>query len=128
MFKSLTRYSFFVIVLVIISFLIIRANNGIDIEYHKNIVAEYSTDSAISYYETLLDESETTRLDKESFYINSELAALYRMKADFSTALDFDLRALKIAESLKEDYLLGSANNNIGINHYRNNFWLLQIF
>jgi signal transduction histidine kinase len=121
MYKGIKRYSFLVIVFVISSFFIVRANTGIDIESHKNIVAEYSTDSAISYYKVLLEESEITKLDKESFYINSELASLYRIKADFSTALDFDLRALKIAESLKDDYLLGSANNSIGIDHYRNN-------
>lgn len=63
-----------------------------------------------------------TRLQVDAyilFKMNSRLGDLYRLQADFSGALKCDLNSLKLAESLQDASLIGSANNSIGIDYYR---------
>jgi signal transduction histidine kinase len=53
------------------------------------------------------------------FKMNSRLGDLYRLQADFTSALKCDLQSLKLAESFEDNALKGSANNSIGIDYFR---------
>lgn len=80
-----------------------------------------STDSAITYYSKILKVSEKAKSSSEIvFEINARLGELYRIKANFSSALKFDLESLRIAEKNNNIILVGRANNNIGTDYYRN--------
>lgn len=94
-------------------------NQKVDIESIRDLTANYSTDSAIVYYVSVLESIDASEKHLQ-FDIYSDIASLYRLKADFAKALDYDLKALETAESIADNGLLGSANNSIGINYYRN--------
>lgn len=94
-------------------------NQKVDIESVRDLTANYSTDSAIVYYVSLLESIDASEKHLQ-FDIYSDIASLYRLKADFSNALNYDLKALETAELISDNALLGSANNSIGINYYRN--------
>ncbi len=53
------------------------------------------------------------------FKMNSKLADLYRLNANFAAALECDIQSLRLAETLHNAALTGSANNSIGIDYYR---------
>lgn len=97
------------------------ANKVIDINVIREITAEFTPDSAIAYYQGLLASIDKSNANKDVFFLYSDLAELYRIKADFSIALEYNYKALVIAESLNDNDFLGTANNSIGINYYRNN-------
>lgn len=79
-----------------------------------------STDSAIIYYSKILKVSEKAKSSSEIvFEINARLGELYRLKADFASALKFDLQSLRITEKNNNSILVGRANNNIGTDYYR---------
>jgi len=92
-------------------------------------------DSAIVFYENILKLSLNGNAEAELISgIYTKLGSLYRINADFTKSLEYDLNALRIAEELKTDLLLGSAYNSVGIDYYRINdyvnaekFFLLSI-
>lgn len=89
-------------------------------EIHSRAYQDLSVDSAILYQEAALRmASQIQAGPKVSFRILRQLAVLWRLHADFSQALNYDLKALKIAESLNDPGLTGSALNNTGIDYYR---------
>lgn len=53
------------------------------------------------------------------FKLNSKLADMYRLNANFGAALQCDLQSLRLAETLADEGLRGSASNSIGIDYYR---------
>lgn len=77
-------------------------------------------DSAIMFYENVLKSSIKEKKEQALIFgIYTKLGSLLRINADFTKSLEYDLNALRIAEELKTELLLGTAYNNIGIDYYR---------
>lgn len=90
------------------------------IQTWNSITKAYSTEVAIEFYEEKLIIYEQSSNNSDThFYILIKLGALYRIKADFSESLEYDLAAMKIAEATGSAQKLALAGNGLGIDYYR---------
>jgi signal transduction histidine kinase len=79
-----------------------------------------SIDSAIKYQKIALHiASYTSRNPYLLFRLNAGLGELFRLKADFSSALQADIRSLRMAEILKDSKWSGVAYNAVGVDYLR---------
>jgi len=82
--------------------------------------AHLSLDSSIIYYESVLNKIIGLKATEVFlFKLHIKLGVLYRLKADFSKALFYDIEALKLSEKLQYNNDLGTANNSVGVDYYR---------
>ena len=90
------------------------------IQTWDSITKTYTTDLAIDFYKGKLSIYEQSNNNSDiQFHILIKLGALYRLKADFSKSLEYDLFAMGIAEETGSNYALALAGNGLGIDYYR---------
>lgn len=89
-------------------------------ENWKKITEKMTTDTAILFYRDKLElNSLSDPAGETEFHLRISLGTLYRLKAEFTKALELDLAAMLIAEKTNSPALLGIACNSLGIDYYR---------
>ncbi len=127
--SSLTKFILFTILVLFLSSNIIIAQSNVNkaekevttiLEKLNNESSLLSLDSSILYYESVLSKSLNIKAPEDFlFELYIKLGVLYRLKADFSKALYYDIDALKLSEKFNDDNILGTANNSVGVDYYR---------